>query len=703
MSLRELIDAVIGGHLSQVKSILSNDPDLINQVFSQGNTPIIYAASKNIPTVLEFLCAYPGARVDVRNTYGRTALYCAAMEGFDGVVDTLLNKAGADPNLLSSDHSSALDMALRNNHVACCKTLICHGGMFGAYKSPDMLYRLERMPFPPDELHPIQLAALHGNVSVVRAFIEYNMTLVNLADKMGRSSVHYACQGGHANVLHMLKDAGGQMDTTDIHGNSPADMAVSSGRMDVIRRILPAAYPKKGANSDVVDATLPHGRTLLHLVAKQDTNLALCRSVLDEVDDHLRYVNHADWDGYTPLHVAAEQGALETTAFLLKQRAKINHLTENLETPLFLAARGGHAKVCAVLLKSGADVSMRDFNGITARDIATNQQVIDVMERATQIAAWKLASKEARQVRLEDLKILLDNIIASSISCVFKRSLDVLMQHAMHLYCLVVDMYQTLGLVGDEVFLFEIQSNFERLLNMLDKYEQVTQEEVDVRLVSLKWQIQYCESRLAFQSGFSMGMMAGEGGQERRSSFFNTNGTALTASPDQEDDFPSIHTLLNRKQEHQILSLDEVFAAGPMTILLRIKSSTLYLGRAHLPELHKDTFTWRQKPDNDDSEFMFTIHPFPAMACIRLCTLDDEWLQIDDEDDSSSLLVRTTPKQTIQGMFQVQNETDGEFVIKASNGSYFTMQSSALGPDKHVLMAVAVPDKMTKLEFILVE
>lgn len=67
----------------------------------------------------------------------------------------------------------------------------------------------------------------------------------------------------------------------------------------------------------------------------------------------------------TPLHIAAEVGAVEVCEFLIANGGDINDRNEDCDTPLHFAARAGKAGVCACLLAHGAEPNPRTKRGAT--------------------------------------------------------------------------------------------------------------------------------------------------------------------------------------------------------------------------------------------------------------------------------------------------------------------------------------------------
>jgi hypothetical protein len=113
---------------------------------------------------------------------------------------------------------------------------------------------------------------------------------------------------------------------------------------------------------------------------------AVRRGDLTAVKELLRRgvdVNARTGGGWTPLHVAAENGRVEIAELLISSGADVNARTKYGSTPLHEAARRGHADVVRLLLERGADPGMVDDYGRTPLDIAREYgyaEVISVIE-----------------------------------------------------------------------------------------------------------------------------------------------------------------------------------------------------------------------------------------------------------------------------------------------------------------------------------
>ena len=71
-------------------------------------------------------------------------------------------------------------------------------------------------------------------------------------------------------------------------------------------------------------------------------------------------VNRANFEGWTPLYMAASEGHMDIVNALLEAGADPNEADNRGQTPLYRAAYWGHTEIVEALLEAGADPAQAD-------------------------------------------------------------------------------------------------------------------------------------------------------------------------------------------------------------------------------------------------------------------------------------------------------------------------------------------------------
>jgi ankyrin repeat protein len=92
--------------------------------------------------------------------------------------------------------------------------------------------------------------------------------------------------------------------------------------------------------------------------------------------------NRGDVDGFTPLHLAAQQGALSAARLLLDHGARVDAVDRFGNTPLWTAVFNsrGCGDLIALLRERGANPSHRNHSGLTPAALARKIANYDVAQ-----------------------------------------------------------------------------------------------------------------------------------------------------------------------------------------------------------------------------------------------------------------------------------------------------------------------------------
>ena len=164
--------------------------------YGMGRTRLMYAAQKGNKARVEWLLKR-GARLELADSDGFTALAWASTLGYTEVVELLLGKGA----LASGASNPPLFYASRNGYSDIVRMLLEHGA------APN---------WPTEEGDtPLSAAAEHGRVEVARLLLQKG-ALVDAACLDGATPLYFAAQNGYKEVVELLLARG-----ADVNGATP--------------------------------------------------------------------------------------------------------------------------------------------------------------------------------------------------------------------------------------------------------------------------------------------------------------------------------------------------------------------------------------------------------------------------------------------------------------------------------------------------
>ena len=189
-----------------------------------GGTALHYACEHGHCSVAAALIRN-GADINARRYLGETVLMaaCAARRGTHGLqrpdLDTarLILESGADVNLVSSHHGTALFAAADCNHVDVVRLLL--------------EFRAEvdrRDAYGKTPLIAACREGEEGHDEVVRVLLDAGAD-VNAIEENGKGALYYACAAGHTSTAQLLLDRGA--DVSARNGRDPFRPVLSSSRL----------------------------------------------------------------------------------------------------------------------------------------------------------------------------------------------------------------------------------------------------------------------------------------------------------------------------------------------------------------------------------------------------------------------------------------------------------------------------------------
>lgn len=207
---------------------------------------------------------------------------------------------------------------------------------------------------------------------------------VNLCDAQGHTPLGFAIDRVHTfAALELLEN--GADPNAPARGSPPLALAGGSNQLTVVEALI-------AAGADVNAKRARDGATPLH-VAMDSLAEASARLLVSAGAD----VSEGDEAGTTPLYKCVSQlGSAPLLCLLVEAGADPNRPACDGATPLTRAVVDGSLDMVAALLSVGADPSVRDKAGRTAKDLCLARA--DTSSEARQATACMLVQLQTRKL-----------------------------------------------------------------------------------------------------------------------------------------------------------------------------------------------------------------------------------------------------------------------------------------------------------------
>ncbi len=314
------------GDLEGVKTLIEQNPELVNARDKDGRTPLHWACRGVHLEVVKFLVD-KGADVNAEDSNKVVPLHSLAVRNGASAI-AILAANGADVDARDYGGNTALHFAAIYDAADAAAILIKN--------SADIESREDygRTPL-------ILCARERGGPATIKVFLEAGAN-VKARDKFQASSLDLAAWRGKKEVVDILMDAGADIPS----GGPEAQFLLSIAASQGLSRLFDAVAKAGG------DPTfkLSNGGTLMHSAASGDSVEILEILITKGLD-----INLKDNYGWTPLHYAARNGRVENVERLIAEGANINARSIMGQSPLNTADELKQDKVRALLIEKGAE------------------------------------------------------------------------------------------------------------------------------------------------------------------------------------------------------------------------------------------------------------------------------------------------------------------------------------------------------------
>ncbi|XP_034247421.1 histone-lysine N-methyltransferase EHMT2 isoform X2 [Thrips palmi] len=179
-----------------------------------------------------------------------------------------------------------------------------------------------------------------------------------------RTALHAASEKGHMLAVHVLVQAGAQLDPQDSELMTPTMLACLNGHLRVVQYLVKAGACVTHQGSD--------GMTALHIAAKRG-DLEICHCLLTTGKAPLSYIDVKDDGGWTALVWSCEFRHVAVASYLLDRRADALLRDSEENIALHWAAFSGSEEISEKLLNHGSSVNSVNIHGDSPLHVAARQ------------------------------------------------------------------------------------------------------------------------------------------------------------------------------------------------------------------------------------------------------------------------------------------------------------------------------------------
>lgn len=235
------------------------------------------------------------------------------------------------------------------------------------------------------------LAAFEGRLAVAQLLLK---TLpktnqgVHNEDRDGNTVLHYACWGGHLDVVSMLLEAFPDdpivsVDRRNNEGMTAMQFASAGNHVEISKLLF--SHARQTGKEDPAKQRSETGYTPIHKACQYGSmdTIKLLLDSRDAAGEAIAIeVNCRSENGTTPLHLAIQHGHLPIVELLVRNYdADFNAQTGHGLTPLHYAALGAHVEISHYLMSlPGVNVNLLSISGAHALHLAASVGSLPICE-----------------------------------------------------------------------------------------------------------------------------------------------------------------------------------------------------------------------------------------------------------------------------------------------------------------------------------
>lgn len=341
----DLDKAISAGDLAKVRSILKENPSLLNEKNIQTLTPVNKALVEGKREIaLELINL--GADLTIGDKDNSLPIHYAAMMGDIDIYELIRLKTSMSVDIPDNDGATSLFYSISGQKPEMSKYLIGKGA--------------DLKVLTKDKYNLLLYAAIFGQTEIAKILIDKKSD-VNAKNLRGFTPLHSAVSFGRTDIVKMLVEHGANVNVENDEGETPLFLAARSNTFEAAKYLI--------ENGGDVRHRSKRGLTPL-IELSFSGNIRNIELFLEHGAD----IEEGDSSGINALTYAVwGRNPVEVMKFLIMNGAEVNPDCRRGKTsccqgdisPLCRAASTGKTDVINLLLSNGAKVNIKDRDGLS--------------------------------------------------------------------------------------------------------------------------------------------------------------------------------------------------------------------------------------------------------------------------------------------------------------------------------------------------
>nr|CDS30860.2 Armadillo type fold [Hymenolepis microstoma] len=210
------------------------------------------------------------------------------------------------------------------------------------------------------------LAALHGNIPLLRFLIEKQEIEIETRNKHEQTPLFFAILSGSFEVVRLFLEVGASFDVADANGDTAIQISAKVNNLEITEFISTI-----GTDINRVNVS---GESALHIACRLENLNSVIALTAASVNPNI-----ISNDGDTALHLAVHKGSLEIARVLLGRFANPNITDSNGNLPLHLACAAGDQLMSQILCENGSRVNSHNLDQLTPLHLAAKSGNLELV------------------------------------------------------------------------------------------------------------------------------------------------------------------------------------------------------------------------------------------------------------------------------------------------------------------------------------